>query len=476
MRNRLRNLLPAVACGCLLFAVFSWHRVHLVPRDADFERAQWQLTGDEPDYLLLAHAIAAGDGQNVRPAVLRGDHLTFQSRPVIGPGQWTWETYRSAGFTPWIDRSKSWENQQVPPRLPLFSAMVAPLVGRTDHLRWLVGVLQAVLVVGTAALLAGFAAKDGGGNGIHAAAALFLVLGSLPVAYYTTQMFPEVLAGALLLCAFGWYAHSGRVSGLVGNALLVVALWSTPRVAAGILAATAVLAVRDWRERRYGDLGVLALGWLAFILGNLWVWGAPMIPNQNPYSRNSLAVLPEGTLRFFLGSDVGLLFLSPVTWVCLVAAAVNLLVLRKHVDFVWTALFAGILAVVVTFPDFRAGTCPAGRYQVIPACLLAFPMIRLLTSDVTAWRQRLVRAMYVLGVPGLAISLIVATRPTYWYRRYYPLLGFEDLQRFGALLPPPRGWAGAGISLAWLGAFSLVLFLVRPTAGRPGAGAGSARR
>jgi hypothetical protein len=388
---------------------------------------------------------------------------------VIGPAQWTWQTYRNLGLNPWIDRSKSWENQQVLPRLPLFSAIVAPLVGHTDRLRWLVAFLQALLVAGTAALLVGFVAKDGRNTRIHAAAALFFVLGSLPVAYYTTQMFPEVLAGALLLCAFGWYARGGRVAGLVGNALLVASLWSTPRVAAGILAATVVLAAHDWRERRYGSLGVLVLGWLAFFLGNLWVWGAPMIPNQNPYSRNSLAVLPEGGLRFFLGSDVGLLFLSPVTWVCLVAAAVNLLVLRKHVDFVWAALFAGILGVVATFPDFRAGTCPAGRYQVIPACLLAFPLIRLLGSDVTAWRQRLARAMYVLGLPGLAISLMVATHPTFWYRRYYPLLGFDDLQRFGALLPPAQGWAGVWVSLAWLAAFSLLLFLVQPKTGAPSA-------
>jgi len=456
-----RRLLSAVVCGCILFAVFSWHRSHLIPREADFERAKWLLTGDEPSYLLLAQAFAAGDGLNVGPSHQRGSYLSFQSRAVIGPDQWTWETYRALGFKPWLDRSKSWGNRQILPRLPLFSAVVAPLVAHTNHLRWLVGFLQALLVAGTAAMFVGFVVKDNLKTRIHTAAALLFVLGSIPTAYYTTQMYPETLAGVLLLCAFFWYSRGGRSAGLIGNTLLVLCLWTTPRVAAGILAATAVLAVHDWRQRHYGNLGTLVLGWVVFLLGNLWVWGSWMIPNQNPYSRNSLAIFPEGALRFFLGSDVGMFFLSPVTWVCLAAATVNLLVLRKHLDFAWVALFAGILAVVATFPDFRAGTCPAGRYQVIPAYLLAFPLIRLLCTDLTVWRRRLVPLMYLLGIPGLVISLVVATRPSFWFRSYHPLFGFDQLRRFHALLPPLQGPAHLWLSLAWLGGFILLLFLYK---------------
>ncbi len=116
----LRRHLPAVACGCLLFAVFSWQRTHLIPSDAEFARAQWLLTGDEPAYLLLAQAIASGDGLNVRPAHERGSYRDFQSRAVIGSDQWTWEAYRALGFKPWLDRGKAWGDSQILPRLPLF--------------------------------------------------------------------------------------------------------------------------------------------------------------------------------------------------------------------------------------------------------------------------------------------------------------------------------------------------------------------
>jgi hypothetical protein len=220
--------------------------------------------------------------------------------------------------------------------------------------------------------------------------------------------------------------------------------------------------VHDWRARRHLDLGALVLGWLVFLAGNFWVWGSWLLPNPNPASRNSLAFLPEGTFRFFLGNDVGLIFLSPVTWVCLVAAFVNLLRLRGRLDFAWAALFAGIFAGIASFPDFRAGTCPAGRYQVIPAFLLAFPLIRLLGSGLTAWRRRLLPPAYLLGAAGLAISLTVATRPSFWFRSYHPLFGFDEFRRFFTLLPPLQGPARLWLSLAWLGGLFLVLWLPRP--------------
>ncbi len=466
----LGRLLPAFACGCILLAVYSWHRSHLIPRGADFERAQWLLTGDEPGYLLLSQALASGDGLNVGPSHQRGSYLSYQSRAVIGPDQWTWEFYRSLGFTPWIDRSEAWGDRQVLPRLPLFSAVISPLVARSRQPRWLIGFLQALLVAGMAAVFAGLVAWADPRAGIHSSAALLFVLGSIPIAYYTTQMFPETLTGVLLLSSLALHTRGGRFASLVGNALLVLCLWTTPRVAAGILAASAVLAARGWQERRYVNVGALVFGWLAYVLWNLWVWGSWIVPNQNAGSRNSPAFLPEGILRFFLGNDVGLLFLSPVTWVCLVAGIVNLLVLRKHLDLAWAGLFAGILAAVASFPDVRAGTCPAGRYQVIPAYLLAFPVVRLLCSDLSAWRRRLVPLVYLLGIPGLVLSLLVATRPSFWFRSYHPLFGFADIQRFYVLLPPARWPAQPWLSMAWLGGFVLLLFLARMKRGGTGPG------
>lgn len=458
----LGRIIPALACGCILFALFSWHRSHLIPHEADFERSRWLLTGDEPGYLLLAQAIAAGDGLNVRPTHERGSYLSFQRRIIVGPGQWTWDFYRALGFKPWLDRSRAWGNRQLVPRLPLYSALISPLVRFADHPRWLIGLVQSLLVAGAAALSLLLLAPSRVGARVHAAAALVFVLGSIPVAYYTTQIYPETLAGLLLLCCLVARARGGSAAGLVGNLLMVASLWTTPRVAAGVLAASAILAAHDWQQRHFTNVGALALGWLVFLLGNLWVWGSWMIPNPNPTSHNTLAFFPEGALRFFLGNDVGLIFLSPVTWVCLVAGIVNLRVLKAPVDFAWAALFFGILAVVATFPDVRAGTCPAGRYQVIPAYLLAFPVVRLLCSDLGAWRRRLTPVMYLLGVPGLAISLIVAIRPSIWFRSYHPLFGFDDLRRFYVLLPPAQ-WPGLfWLGLAWLAGLVLLLMLAKP--------------
>lgn len=461
-------LLPACVCLLLLFAVFSWHRAHLIPRGADFERAAWLLTGDEPSYLLMAQAIAAGDGLDVRPAHERGSYRAFQSRAVLGPDTFTWNFYRSLGFDPWFDRSASWGNRQVMPRPPLFAAVVAPLVSPAGNPRWLVGFMQGLLVSCTAALCLWCVVPADRRAAIHGAAALLFILGSIPIAYYTTQIFPEILAGVLLLAAFALYARGGASAGAVGNLLLVLSLWTTPRVVGGVLAASVVLLVQDWRARRFAGIGALLLGWFAFLAWNLWVWGYWLLPNPNPNSRNSLLFLPEGTLRFFFGNDVGLFFLSPVLWIGLVAAVVNLRLLREHLDLAWTALFLGVLAVVASFPDVRGGTCPAGRYQVIPAFLLVFPLMRLLGSKLAEWRRRLVPLLYLLGVAGLIMSLVIATKPSFWYRRYHPLFAFEEIRRFHVLLPPGQWPALLWMSLAWLGVLLALLFLPQAISRRLG--------
>lgn len=108
----------------------------------------------------------------------------------------------------------------------------------------------------------------------------------------------------------------------------------------------------------------------------------------------------------------------------------------------------------------RQGGHLSGR-PVIPAYLLAFPLIRLLCADLTVWRRRLMPPLSLLGIPGLAISLVVATRPSFWFRSYHPLFGFDKLRRFYDLLPPSQGPAHLWLSLAWLGGFVLLLFLFR---------------
>jgi len=69
--------------------------------------------------------------------------------------------------------------------------------------------------------------------------------------------------------------------------------------------------------------------------------------------------------------------------------------------------------------------------------------------------------MYLLGIPGLTISLAVALHPKFWFQSYHPLFGFPELQRFYGLLPPTHGPAYHWLSLAWLGGFCLLLFWSR---------------
>ena len=80
----LRRLLwPLLAAG-LLFGLFSIARECLVPHGADFDRARWRLTGDEPAYLLTApRPWIVGDRAKARRAALFSRDFTGRAAVVL---------------------------------------------------------------------------------------------------------------------------------------------------------------------------------------------------------------------------------------------------------------------------------------------------------------------------------------------------------------------------------------------------------
>jgi hypothetical protein len=143
-----------------------------------------------------------------------------------------------------------------------------------------------------------------------------------------------------------------------------------------------------------------------------------------------------------------------------VASIYCFLKLRDDNDWMWLALFWGVVFVVASFPDFRAGRCPAGRYQVIPGYLLLFPLFRMMVAERSPWHRRVAWAMYVLGPLSLAMGLKIATHPNYWYRSYHPLFGYATAQpHYELLLPDPEQWTCVVKAVIWTMLFLAPLFL-----------------
>ncbi|WP_031386726.1 hypothetical protein [Desulfonatronum thiodismutans] len=434
-----------IAC----FAALSLFRESIIPRQADeLAGRSWLLTGDEPTYLLMASAIAAGEGMNVRPAHDREDYLKFQTRPVLASDQYTWPHYYKSWLTPVNDASLRWGDAQKPPFTALLPTFVAPLVRWTDYPRWWWSVLQGLWLCTLGWLVVSLRpARES--PALMPLAGWCLLVTALPIGYYSTQLFPEILAGSLLLL----FLMSLERNKGVGLALFAatLSLWATPRTAPAVLIVTlgAFFLSKGPGHWRYPAIAVI--GWTAFLAFNLWNWSSWFPPMGSSFLSHFLGPidtewfgrLMTGTARVLMGADVGLFILGPVFLVGLVALFHNVAYGRRLVDFLAATMFFSLIGGIAMYADFRAGTCPAGRYQVIPAMILAWAAVRMWFIADVSWRGRWMTAMILTGILSVGVALFVALHPNWWYRAYHPLFGYIPIQKFYGYLPiftPDAPW------------------------------------
>lgn len=456
----MKRFLLIGAAVLALLAALSFYRERLVPHGASPERRAWLLTGDEPCYLMAAQAAASGDGMNLRPVRERKAYLAFQKRDVMTASLYTWGFYQRAGLRAWVDRSRAWGNVQIRHHLPLYPFIIAPLTG-TERIRWSVGCFQAFLV-GVAAFVVLWTYARSAKKVWPAALVVVLFLGGLPAGYYTTQIYPETLAGVLVTLALCAVLQDTARARRLGYVLLFISMWVSPRVMGGMLAVTGWEMVRQFTARRqWGDTLCFVIGWLAYCGYHLAVWGVPLPPAYDPANQVTLRLLPMGLLRSLFANEVGLLVLNPALWVGVVAGLVQWLWKPSdRATVFWSLFFVGTWAGVAMLPVTRAGTCPAGRYQVLMAYLLVFPAVRALTSEaLPLWRKRLFWALIGLAPLTVIISYAVGLAPNYWFRAYHPLFGYPGLQRYYGWLPDPKSAWFMAQCVLWLGVLTGILYL-----------------
>lgn len=437
--KRMPRLLLAALVSAVLFGLFSIARECLVPRNADFDRACWRLTGDEPAYLLTAQAIAQGDGEDVSRVRAAQSHTNFQSRKVLRSTQFTWRHYRKLGCPFWIDRSASWgETKQVIQRPPLIAAFAAPFARSANRPRWKILFAQGLFAAICAGLLVLLAAEDTRRVPIFAAIACLATFGGMPTLYYTAEIYPEVLMGCLLALSMMLWRRRTPILRWLSLLPFFASLWGSGRVVPAAVAASLAMAVQELQAKRFSTLVPIAAGWLAYFGYNLWLWGYPVPPAPPNGGTLTLARIPVGLAENFFGNDVGLFLLCPAA---LVGAACCVAGLMRHRDDPATIpsaiLFAGVALVVSSFSNPRAGTCPAGRYQVVQAILLLVPTCIFFARERSGSRLRraFAAALCVLGAITLAMGVTVAIHPRWWFEHFHPFFKIAWIQRFYRFLP-----------------------------------------
>lgn len=454
------SVLWALAAAVVSFALFSVARESLVPYGCDFERARWRLTGDEPAYLLTAQAIASGDGEDVSRVRAAGTHTNFQHKIVLGPTQWTYDDYvRRCRVKFLFDRRKAWgDGAQIQHGAPLMPLFASPFALSPSQPRWKILCAQGVFasaVVAAIVLLSGGNGRKGGTAASAAATVAFF--GSAPIVYYTAQIFPETLIGCFLALSLLLTRRDDAQSRAAGIVCLLLPLFGSSRIVGAVAAASVYHAVVAIRRRRISDLALIALGVVSYFGYHLWRWGNFFPPNTDQGSPITASLVPVGFLRYFFGNSVGLVFLCPVAWAGIVALAGLLRTPRIDPAVVPAALIAIVLPLSVgAFPAFRAGTCPAGRYQVATAFVLLIPVLLMLSREGAkpAWRRRVAWLLSTLGPVSLALGVWLAAHPGWWFERYHPVFKHPALQPHYGCLPDfegPRGSLAAVLAL-WIAA------------------------
>lgn len=469
-------LLVAVA----LFACFSLYRERLITRHAGPEEQAVFLTGDEPHYLLTALALARGDGLDIGPAHQERDFERFQPKRIFRKDyEFSWRDYRERGFQSLLDKGAQWGDRRYSIFSPLPSVLVAPwfLTG-LQPVRWYALVTQALLMsLILAWLLRGLNPADGrawwrGGFVLLAGAA------GIPAGYYVSQLFPEALSGMLLLAGLAFMPDGASNRRRVLGALLIsLPIWATPRVlpAVGLVFLWALLSRRAGARL---EAQVIAVNLMLYAIFCLWLWGNPVAPQASSMLFRVYRALPTWMLLAGLVLVVGAVWLArrglrlpwrrygwllliPVIlaawWVPVVQARVVDLVayfLTRQIGLLilnpfmlvglfalwwwhrhepgpafnrWLLLWLGMILAVVFYPDRRAGTCPGGRYQVLAALLLVYPLLRAAVLATPASLRTWWPGALVLGSLSLVLSFFSALKPNYWFRNYPAYFGYPRI-------------------------------------------------
>ena len=123
------------------------------------------------------------------------------------------------------------------------------------------------------------------------------------------------------------------------------------------------------------------------------------------------------------------------------------------------ALALGISLSVAAFPAFRGGTCPAGRYQVAEAFVLAVPVLLFLHLEPAGsrWRRRVLFLLASLGAVTISLGAWLAANPAWWFERYHPAFRHPRLQPHYGWLPDFDGRWFAPLAF-WLALFLAATF------------------
>ncbi len=456
-RGRGLALVCALVMAVLILIFSTWTRQILVPFNADEQRRDFLLTGDEPAYLMTALSLARDGDTDVANNSEAKDYLIYQHRPYQGSG---FSFYNKLVHGRISGREQSWGKARYMRHRPGTSVLIAPVffLAHHNHRFWAYTLLSFCF-----ACFAAIAVYSLGQTILPPTLALLLtgICGlAPPVYFYLNQIYPELPAG-ILLTAMALLFLLPRRPGLFPFFLAALVIWFSDRT----ILATLILCAGGW----FGLAGagrktaaVLILG----CSGGLFAWycwhrfGVPWPVSHNTKMGFSPEKIPVRLLQIFCDGKQGWVWLFPPALLLPVMIWQTLREQEKKIPV--TALVLALISVLIlvaAFDDWQGGTNPRGRYYVIPQLLFLVLAAAWVSPGGTIRQPRL---WWLIGLGGLALTQLfwLAPNPKWWFARYHPLFTWKAIQPWYAFIPQLPDNAPRQ---EWLKLFRLTPLLILPS-------------
>ncbi len=275
---------------------------------------------------------------------------------------------------------------------------------------------------------------------------------SLPFLTAAGQIYPDIGAGALFLAGSIALLRARQRPALLWVTVICAALLPWLQIKDGLLTVLLVLAavVRARQEPgrwRYLPGLVPVLGGVALLSYNTYAYGAASGPYGDGALDPGLRAL-QTAVGLVLDQNHGLLFQNPLLLISGLAGLGNLWLRDRLTASTVAAGAALMLSLNALHPNWYGGTSFAGRFMWTSAAILVLPAVLRL---VDLWHRRPVLTRWLLGasITFQSLLLLRATLPAGSAPTMYNKPAGSLIVGYGNLLPLVERWLPALHDPAW---------------------------
>jgi hypothetical protein len=423
-RSKFYCILSAIAVVAIIFSISTFTRMQLVPFNADTNRKDFLLAGDEPAYFMTAVSIAQDGDFNIANNASNKDYLLFERRPYSGSDFSFYNTLSNGRLE---SKQDKWGDARYMRHRPGTSILIAPAFLLADHNQrfWSYTIISLLFSMFCGLFICySYMIHNSSLPGLLV---VVLVCGlSPPVYFYLNQAYPEIPAGILLSIIALLFLSPVKYN-LLPFCLAAIVIWFTDRV----ILATLIVSLGGFinlPSRKLKFYAFCILGFSGFLFA-CYCWhrfGVPYPVSHNMVMGFSYDKIPVRLLQIIFDARYGWVWQFPVV---LLLPAMIWQVLNTRRDFILhcsliLSLIA-LLCLVASFDDWPGGTCPRGRYFVIPQLLVMVLGICWLKGS----NEVKSKFFWLIALGGLGLVQIpwLSLNPKWWYAQFQPFFVWKDI-------------------------------------------------